>query len=228
MATLPNLQHINSHRSTARCLNIASVFRYTHIVCVWNTKFSTYQFALFRGSIPQFHVCVHIHTHRVCMTWLHYQIYYISIRTVLRLDAAAEYISPLILPKTDTTRFMPDTCPLWFSRLETRHPYYKWVMSHIWMSLTYMSESCHTHEWVMPHTWMSHVTHMNESCHTHEWDTTFMPLLRPPSDTAPLIFIFFHFFPFLFPPPIPPLYSSSLQNLTTKMSGAVADGGRSC
>jgi len=42
------------------------------------------------------------------------------------------------------------------------------VMSHIWMSLTYIDGSCHTYGWVMSHIWMRHVTHINESCHKYE------------------------------------------------------------
>jgi len=60
----------------------------------------------------------------------------------------------------------------------------KWVMSHIWMSMSHIRTSHVTHVniiWMMrmrhsmhmneysTHSYMSHVTHMNESCHTYEW-----------------------------------------------------------
>ena len=44
------------------------------------------------------------------------------------------------------------------------------VGTHVCMShVTYMNESCSTHEWVKSYIWMSHVTHMNESYYAFEW-----------------------------------------------------------
>jgi len=242
-----NLLHINSHRSASRWLNIAAVFRYIHIVCIrhgYTTKFTTYQFAPFYGSMPQHRVCIQIHTHCVCMK---YQIFYISIRTVPRLDtsisrlcsythtsclydmatlpnllhinshrSAARCRGRIHFPSNFAENRHHEIHAGYMSPLifPTRDTTSILQMSHV----THMNES-HIYEWVMSHTWMSHATHMNESCHTHEW---VMPhtWMRHDIHAATATSIWhrtahFHFFPF-FSIFVSSSYSSPLFLLTTK------------